>query len=128
MSFVFICMDQGGPKRHLVKALEGFGIGFIDVGMGLYITDDDAIAGHLRTTTSTPTQRAHVWQQRRIGFEDAVADDYGSNIQIAELNALNATLAVIKWKKLRGFYADLDHEHHSVYAITTNSLVGDDQP
>jgi len=127
MSFAFICIDEGGPKRHLVKALEAFGIGFIDVGMGLYITDDDAIGGHLRTTTSTPTQRAHVWEQRRIAFEDAGADDYASNIQIAELNALNAALAVIKWKKLRGFYADLGHEHHSVYAIGTNSLVGDGQ-
>ncbi|MDZ5447379.1 ThiF family adenylyltransferase [Micromonospora sp. 4G57] len=128
MSFVFICMDQGGPKRHMIKALETFGIGFIDVGMGLYVTDDDAIAGHLRTTTSTPTRRTHVWEQRRIAFEDAADDDYGSNIQIVELNALNAALAVIKWKKLRGFYADLDHEHHNVYAIATNSLVGDDQP
>jgi antirestriction protein ArdC len=31
------------------------------------------------------------------------------NIQIAELNALNAALAVIKWKKLCGFYAVQDN-------------------
>jgi hypothetical protein len=33
---------------------------------------------------------------------------------------LNAALAVIKWKKLCGFYVDLDGEHHSVYEIDGN--------
>ncbi|MGW9192520.1 ThiF family adenylyltransferase [Micromonospora chersina] len=127
MSFVFLCMDQGESKRHLIKAMEAAGIAFVDVGMGLY-TVDDMIAGHLRTTTSTPQKRDHIWDQRRIPFEDGGDDDYGTNIQIAELNALNAAYAVIRWKKWRGFYADLEQEHHSVYTITTNCLVGDDQP
>jgi hypothetical protein len=41
-------------------------------------------------------------------FEDDCEDDHGTNIQIAELNALNAVFAVIKWKKECGFYADLE--------------------
>jgi len=126
MSFVFLCMDQGTPKQHLVKAMEAAGIAFVDVGMGLY-TADGMIAGQLRTTTSTPQKRDHVSDRRRIPFEDDGDDDYGTNIQIAELNALNAVFAVIKWKKECGFYADLEHEHHSVYTIATNCLVGDDQ-
>lgn len=127
MSFVFLCMDQGKPKQHLVKVMEAAGIAFIDVGMGLY-TVDNTIAGHLRTTTSTQRKRAHIWEQRRIPFDDDGDDDYGTNIQIAELNAMNATCAVIRWKKLYNFYADLEHEHHSVYTITTNTVVGDDRP
>lgn len=126
MSFVFICMDEGAAKHQLIKALEVFGISFIDVGMGLYEADG-RIAGHVRTTTSTPSQRSHIWSGRRIPFEDAEADDYGTNIQIVELNALNAAFAVIKWKKLLGFYADLEQEHHSLYTISTSSLVGDDR-
>lgn len=39
-----------------------------------------------------------------------VNDDYDYNIQIADLNALNAALTVIKWKKLWGFYLDLDRK------------------
>jgi hypothetical protein len=39
--------------------------------------------------------------------------DYDGNIQIAELNSLNAALAVIKWKKLCGFYNDRKAEHFS---------------
>lgn len=126
MSFVFLCMDRGDAKQHLIRAMEAAGIAFVDVGMGLY-TVDDTIAGHLRTTTSTPQKRDHLWSQRRIPFEDGGDDDYGTNIQVADLNALNATLAVIRWKKWCGFYADLEHEHHSVYTITTNSLIGDDR-
>jgi hypothetical protein len=126
MSFVFLCMDQGTSKQHLVKVMEAAGISFVDVGMGLY-TADGMIAGQLRTTTSTPRQRDHVRDRRRIPFEDDGDDHYGTNIQIAELNALNAAFAVLKWKKECGFYADLEHEHHSIYTIATNSLVGDDQ-
>lgn len=33
-------------------------------------------------------------------------DAYRSNIQIADLNALNAVLAVGTWKRLCGFYVD----------------------
>ena len=32
-------------------------------------------------------------------------DDYSSNIQVADLNALNAILAIIRWKRYLGFYA-----------------------
>ncbi len=52
-------------------------------------------------------------------------NDYGSNIQIAELNAC---LAVIKWKKLYSFYLDLEEEMHSVYQIDGNVLTGEDTP
>ena len=38
-------------------------------------------------------------------------------IQVADLNALNAVLAVIKWKKIRGLprHRDLEREHHCSY-------------
>ncbi|CAN2525454.1 MULTISPECIES: hypothetical protein [Burkholderia] len=52
---------------------------------------------------------------------------YASNIQVADLNALNAVLAVIKWKKLRGFYRDLDREHHSTYTTDGNLLLNSGQ-
>ena len=45
------------------------------------------------------------------------------NAQLAELNALNAALAVIKWKKVRGFYNDLMREFNSEYVIDGNKLI-----
>jgi hypothetical protein len=54
-------------------------------------------------------------------------NEYALNIQIADLNALNAALAVIKWKKLFGFYVDLDAEHHCSYTIDGNALINDNR-
>ena len=42
-------------------------------------------------------------------------------------SALNAAIAVIKWKKLFGFYRDLDREHHSTYTIDGNMLLNEDK-
>jgi hypothetical protein len=52
---------------------------------------------------------------------------YATNIQIAELNALSAVLAVVKWKKLWGLYKDTDNEHSSAYVVTGNVVVNDDK-
>ena len=52
-----------------------------------------------------------------------VDNDYSRNIQVAELNALNAALAVIKWKKFLGFYIDIEQEHSSYYQIDGNHIV-----
>ena len=66
-------------------------------------------------------------QKERISFSEGNEhDEYRQNIQIAELNALNASLAVIKWKKICGFYYDIDKEMHSLYAIDDNSIINDD--
>ena len=53
-------------------------------------------------------------------------DEYDRNIQIADLNALNAMLAVIRWKKLFGFYADTGHEHSSAMIVERNKIINDD--
>ena len=54
------------------------------------------------------------------------SDEYSTNIQIADLNMLNAALAVIKWKKLCGFYQDLEREHNCTYSINVNQLLSEE--
>ena len=39
------------------------------------------------------------------------------------MNALNAALAVIKWKKVRGFYGDRTQELNCEYVIDGNRLI-----
>ncbi|MEI4195904.1 ThiF family adenylyltransferase [Roseovarius sp. E0-M6] len=120
MDFVFVCVDSGAAKRPVVERLEKMKISFIDVGMGIQI-GDDALVGLLRVTLSTAEQREPL--RRRVGMGDADIDDaYNTNIQVADLNALNATLAVIRWKKLAGFYADFEGEHSSNYTIDGNKI------
>ena len=123
--FVFVCLDKGGPKKLIVEKLEEFNIPFADVGMGVQLSDN-TLGGIVRVTTSTAQVRGHF--RSRVSFEDAPGeDDYNRNIQIADLNALNAALAVIKYKKLFGFYRDLKSEHHSQLSIDTNLLLNEDR-
>jgi len=124
MDFVFLCLDNGDARKLIVESLEYFGLPFVDVGMGVNMTEG-SLGGILRTTTSTPQQRDHL--RKRISFSDGTgANEYDHNVQVADLNALNAALAVIKWKKLFGFYRDLKREHHSTYTIDGNLLLNED--
>lgn len=126
MNFVFLCMDGGPIKKLIVQELESFGVPFIDVGMGVDCVDE-ALGGILRVTASTPDKRDHVWEKHRIPFGGGEAqDDYDTNIQVADLNAFNAALAVVKWKKLFGFYRDFEQTHFSTYTIDVNLLTDED--
>ena len=121
VTFAFLCLDTGEAKRLIVRKLEEIGAGFVDAGMGLEL-NDGSLGGILRVTASTPNKRDHV-HQGRIPFEGGGKDDiYASNIQVADLNALSAVLAVVKWKKIRGFYRDLEQEHHCMYTTDGNTL------
>ena len=128
MAFVFVCMDSPKAKKAVVEKLHERGIPFIDVGMGLKLGDDNSLRGILRVTTSTKSKFDHVHGNQRISFTGDDNDLYAQNIQVADLNALNAALAVMKWKKLLGFYADLRKEHFSTYTIDGNSIISEDMP
>lgn len=124
MNCVFLCLDGGTSKKFIVGKLEEFNLPFIDVGMGLYVANEK-LGGILRVTTSTTENRQSA--RARISFaEDSGANEYDKNIQIADLNALNAVLAVIRWKKLRGFYLDQKDEGFTSYTIGVNMLLSED--
>lgn len=125
MDFVFLCIDDGMAKRFIIRELEDSGVSFIDVGMGIYV-GEDALGGMVRVTTSTPGRREHFRSHVPLA-DDNGDNEYDQNIQVADLNALNATMAVIKWKKLFGFYMDFQREHHSTYAIETQLLTRAEQ-
>jgi hypothetical protein len=125
LSFVFVCIDGGAAKQQIVGKLEALGVSFIDVGMGLELVDG-LLGGILRVTASTSDKREHV-HQGRIAFAAGGEDNiYASNIQVADLNALNAALAVLKWKKIREFYRDFEREHHSTFTTDGNMLLNQD--
>lgn len=124
MDFVFLCIDGGEAKRSIAGALEAAGVAFVDVGMGVELVDD-SLRGVIRVTASTPSKRDH-FAARAPMAPVGLNDEYDTNIQVCDLNALNAALAVIKWKKLCGFYLDFEREHHSDYAISSNALVSEE--
>jgi len=61
--------------------------------------------------------RDHVRAKNRIPLNWGAENEYDKNIQIADLNALNAALAVVAWKKLLGFYHEAPRMHYSTYTI-----------
>jgi hypothetical protein len=120
MDFVFLCMDSGPAKRLIASQLDERGISFIDVGIDV-LEVDDVLHGTVRTTTSTADNRNAFYERVSLADRDEDAI-YDRNIQLADLNALNATMAVIKWKKLCGFYGDYEGEFNTFYTIDTNAL------
>ena len=124
MTFVFVTMDAGPGKKLIIEKLEEYDVPFIDTGMGVYRTGG-SLGGILTATTSTPGHRGHVRANNRITFAGG-DDEYDDNIQIADLNMLNAVIAVIKWKKLYGFYADDQHEIFTAYTIAAKQMLNDD--
>jgi len=123
LSFVFICIDSNSARGMIISHLKNFQIPFIDVGLGVEIVEDSH-AAILRATLGTPLKHDHILD--RIGTIDTDDDEYSTNIQIADLNAMNALLAVLKWKKFNGFYKDLKEEHHTTYTVNTGQLLNDD--
>ena len=123
MTHVFICIDNDVSRRMIIQYLLKNSISFIDVGLGVN-TVDDVLIGTVRVTTGTSDKHDHLAD--RISFVEEDNNDYNTNVQIAELNCLNAVLAVIKWKKLCGFYQDLREEHHCTYSINVAQLTNED--
>jgi len=123
MDFVFICVDDGPAKKIVVDFLVAQGKSFIDVGLGLQV-HDGKLLGIVRATTSTPAKRDHF--AKLVSFAEARDDIYNTNVQIAELNMLNAAMAVVKWKKLCDIYHDVEREHDSTYTINVNMLLSDE--
>ncbi len=123
LSYVFICIDSNSARSTIISKLREFGITFIDVGLGVNLADENLV-GTLRVTVGTPEKYDHIIN--RIGAAETDDNEYSTNIQIADLNALNALMAVIKWKKICGFYQDLKKEHNSTFVVNTGQLLHDD--
>jgi hypothetical protein len=120
--FVFLCVDRPAVRGLLSMYLASQSIPFVDAGMELELIEErQCIIGSCRVTTSTTEKSDHFG--RHVSTVNGVGDDlYASNIQVADLNALCAVMAVIKWKKLCTFYQDCIGEHHSVYALNAHQL------
>ena len=124
MAFVFVAIDSGSSRKLITDKLTEFGVPFIDVGMGIELRDS-SLFGVLRVTLSSGGSQGQMNSRLPVQDRDA-ADLYSTNVQVADLNAMNAVLAVIKWKKFLGFYADRGHEHSIYYQIPYNSLANED--
>lgn len=125
--FVFVCVDSVAARAFIIPALEARDLPYIDCGLGLGVVDE-RLMGLVRVTTSTPAMRSHVHDKGRIPMTGDPDDElYRSNVQVADLNMLAGTLAVIQYKQLRGFYLDTEAEYHAIYSTDGNVIINDDR-
>jgi hypothetical protein len=117
-TFVFLAAADAHERPDIMERLREHGIPFIDVGMGLSQADD-GLTGLLKVTAYLPDNNV------ALATESAVApeiNDYASNIQVADLNALNALLAVVRWKRYIGYYATHTPCNEIVYKLYLNEI------
>ena len=121
--FVFVAVDRVAARKVICEYLLARGIPFIDCGMHVDIgVDQTSLYGQVRTTLCTPAKNDHFAQKVPVGGDDG-DDIYASNIQIAELNCLNAAMAVYRWKLQLGFYAARPAKPHSLVFVVDSGLL-----
>jgi uncharacterized protein DUF6791/ThiF family protein len=116
VTFAFVCVDKGSSRAEIFDLLVDLKIPFIDVGMGLN-RKRGALAGTIRATYYAVGNAIGVRNMRLAEMADDPDDIYRRNVQIAELNALNASIAMIRYKQLRGFYVDDNQSYHLLMGI-----------
>lgn len=125
-TFVFLAMDDATMKPAIISHLTDRGIPYIDVGMGVEEIDGK-LSGLVRTTFSNPGAADDgSLRASSIPAPAEDRDDYSRNIQVADLNALNAMLAIGRWKRHLGFYADGNAETVALYSIYLNDVTNED--
>lgn len=119
--FVFIAVDHGPSRGIIARFLVEQRISFIDVGIGVdKRADVAALIARARVTLVTPGT-THLVDE--LPTADDSADAVYNNIQVLEINALNAMLAVIRFKQYLGFYAADDYPDVIKYVSSWNALV-----
>jgi hypothetical protein len=109
-TFVFMAAADAEDKAVILGWLRDKGIPTIEVGMG--IRDEDgrlsgllAVVNHFAGDAASTTSSV------------GKANEYDRNIQTADLNGLNAILAVIEWKKYLEYYAQRQLVDEVVYRL-----------
>ncbi|MBP5087399.1 ThiF family adenylyltransferase [Pseudomonas chlororaphis] len=120
--YVFLSVDNTTVRDLVVKALRNTRTSLLDVGMGVHLVGEtQQVWGTCRVTTLTPEHHDHAGRTMPL-TENPAEDVYRSNIQIADLNALNAVLAIGTWKRLCGFYVDNVQADHFTYSTNLNEM------
>ena len=106
-TMVFVAVDRGPDRRDILTGLTGLGVNFIDCGIDMRSAADGLTASVRVVRTAFGDDREKRMELvQTTPDKDAGEGMYEAAIQTSEINALNATLAVIAWKQGIGFYKD----------------------
>lgn len=123
VTFAFVCVDKGSSRAGVFDLLISKGIPFIDVGMGLK-RKDAKLKGMIRMTYYSTKHGQNIRKKQLAEENDVQNDLYRTAIQISELNALNACLAILKFKQIRGFYTESTPFYHLLFELGDIDITG----
>lgn len=104
--FVFVSVDDGPSRLLIVDWLTANNIPFVDCGMGL-TRSAIGLSAFIRVTGTDRQAFEDNVGSVRLPTQNPKDDEYRKRPQITELNALNAAMAVIRFKQHFGL---LDYE------------------
>jgi hypothetical protein len=120
-SFVFVAIDDGPSRGLIARHLASKNIPFIDTGIGVdKLAEEVKLFGRVRVSVIDAGNASLV---EKLPTADDRAEAVYDNIQLAELNALNAMLAVIAYKQRIGFYANEEPFHTLKYNVSWQSIL-----
>ena len=124
LDFVFVAIDSGEHKKTIFTYLNEANIPFVDVGIGVqWDHQRTSLRGSVRTTFGSQDSYEHL--DDVISYAPDDENLYDDNIQIAELNGLNAYFAVVKWKQYLGVYQKEDYANHTVLTINDSNTINE---
>lgn len=115
-TFVFMAAADAKDKPAILGRLRERGIPAIEVGMGIR-DEGGRLSGLLAVVNHFPGESAST-----TATAAGDAGEYDRNIQTADLNGLNAMLAVINWKKYLAYYAQFEPVDETVYRVFTGTI------
>ena len=119
LDFVFIAVDKAKTRTALCEKLEQAGVPFIDVGMGIELRQG-RVGGSCQVFFSGDDPGR--WRKGIPTAEGEGEDEY-YELQLADLGALNAALAVGIWRRHIGQYEGGSNDWLIRYWIENNDLL-----
>jgi hypothetical protein len=114
--FVFVCVDDGPSRQMIAQACHSASVPFVDVGMGLN-KGANGLYGFVRTAGGEPGDFDKLNGTQYLPAQNAHDREYRNQPQIAELNALNAAMAVIRFKQHMRFFDRLTDSYAVVFDV-----------
>lgn len=119
--FVFVCVDDAPTRQLIAQACHVASVPFVDVGMGLN-KGTTGLYGFVRVAGGDSGDFDKLNGTQFLPSQNAHDREYKNQPQIAELNALNAAMAVIRFKQHMGFFDRLTDSHAVVFDVAGMSM------
>ena len=125
IDFAFVCIDQlldadSSRQDEVYQALSDAGLPFVDSGISLSL-NDDGISGVISTTYIAPG--SDDWQVAIPAAKLRGGLPGYRNVQLPEVNAMAASLAVMEWRRRTGQYSTASENLLHKFRIDDASVI-----